>query len=134
MITIHAHATLAVAARLLSDAQRALLVVCDVNGVMVGVITKSDVVRQVAQCLGVVDDVRISDVMTRSVTSCRREDSLHDVLWLMKAQGFIHIPVVDQKSQPCGVVNTRDALQALLSEVWDEELLLRAYVLGIGSR
>ncbi len=52
----------------------------------------------------------------------------------MKMQGFIHIPVIDQKSQPCGVVNTRDALQALLSEVRDEELLLRAYVLGIGYR
>jgi CBS domain-containing protein len=134
MITIHANATLAVAARLLSSTQRALLVVCDVSGVMVGVITKTDVVRQVAQCLGIVDDVRTSDVMTRSVTSCRREDSLHDVLGLMKMQGFIHIPVVDQKSQPCGVVNARDALQALLSEVRDEELLLRAYVLGIGSR
>jgi hypothetical protein len=30
------------------------------------------------------------------------------------------------------VVNARDALQALLREVKDEELLLRAYVMGVG--
>jgi hypothetical protein len=29
-------------------------------------------------------------------------------------------------------VNARDALQALLQEVTDEELLLRAYVMGVG--
>ena len=38
------------------------------------------------------------------------------------------------KSRPCGVVNARDALQALLGEVEDEEALLRAYVAGIGYR
>jgi CBS domain-containing protein len=134
MITIHAHATLVVAAKLLSGTHRALLIVCDANGAMVGVITKTDIVRQVAQCLGVVDDVKISDVMTRTVTSCRRDDALSDVLGLMKTQGFVHIPVIDQKVQPCGVVNTRDALQALLGEARDEELLLRAYVMGIGHR
>jgi CBS domain-containing protein len=134
MTTIHADATLVVAARLLSGTHRALLVVCDAEDVMVGVITKTDVVRQVAQCLGIVRDVRVSDVMTQSVTGCRREDSLHDVLGLMKMRGFVHIPIIDQNSQPCGVVNARDALQALLSEVKDEELLLRAYVMGVGYR
>jgi CBS domain-containing protein len=134
MMTIHAHATLVHAAGLLSDTDRALLVVCDNKGVMVGVITKTDVVRQVAQRLGAVEDAKVSDVMTRPVTACRREDPLQEVLGVMKMRGFVHIPVVDQESHPCGVVNARDALQALLSEVQDEELLLRAYVMGIGYR
>jgi CBS domain-containing protein len=134
MMTVQAHATLVDAARLLSGTHRALLVVCDNAGVMVGVITKTDVVRQVAERAAIVNDVRVSDVMTQPVISCRREDSLHDVLGFMKMRGFVHIPIIDQKSQPCGVVNARDALQALLSEVKDEELLLRAYVMGIGYR
>jgi signal-transduction protein with cAMP-binding, CBS, and nucleotidyltransferase domain len=134
MMMIQAHATLVDAASLLSGTHSALLVVCDSEGVMVGVITKTDVVRLVAQCLGIVDDVKVSDVMTQPVMSCRREDLLHDVLGFMKMQGFVHIPIIDQKSQPCGVVNARDALQALLSQVKGEELLLRAYVMGIGYR
>ena len=132
MITVQHDASLVDAAHLLSDTHRALLVVCNGVGVMVGVITKTDVVRQVAQCHGVVDSKRVAAVMTLTVTSCQSDDQLHDVLALMKAKGFVHIPIVDKNSHPRGVVNARDALQALLREVKDEELLLRAYVMGVG--
>ena len=132
MITVQADASLVDAANLLSDTHRALLVVCNGDGAMVGVITKTDVVRQVARCHGVVEKVRISTVMTQTVTSCQTDDLLHDVLALMKSRGFVHIPIIDQNARPCGVVNARDALQALLREVKDEELLLRAYVMGVG--
>lgn len=134
MITVQADASLVDAANLLSDIHRALLVVCNGDGAMVGVITKTDVVRQVARCDGVVDNIRISTVMTQTVTSCRSEDLLHDVLILMKSSGFVHIPIVDINARPRGVVNARDALHALLREVKDEELLLRAYVMGVGYR
>jgi CBS domain-containing protein len=132
MITVQAHASIVDAAHLLSDTHRALLVVCNDEGAMVGVITKTDVVRQVAVCHGVVESKPISAVMTQRVTSCRTDDMLHDVLSLMKSRGFVHIPIIDQNSRPYGVVNARDALQALLREVKDEELVLRAYVMGVG--
>jgi CBS domain-containing protein len=132
MITIQEDASLVDAARLLSDTHRAILVVCNGEGAMVGVITKTDVVRQVAQCQGSVEGKRLSMVMTRTVTSCQSDDQLHDVLAVMKEMGFVHIPIVDNNARPAGVVNTRDALQALLREVKDEELLLRAYVMGVG--
>lgn len=44
----------------------------------------------------------------------------------------MHIPIVDEYSNPIGVVNARDALQALFSEMTNEETLLREYVMGIG--
>jgi CBS domain-containing protein len=132
MITVRADGSLIDAARLLSETHRALLVVCNDEGAMVGVVTKTDVVRQVVQCGGVVDQARISAVMIKTVTSCRSKDLLHDVLALMKSRGFVHIPIVDANARPSGVVNARDALQALLQEVTDEELLLRAYVMGVG--
>jgi CBS domain-containing protein len=134
MITVQADASLVDAASRLSDTHRALLVVCSGDGAMVGVITKTDVVRQVARCHGEVEKMRVSEVMTQAVTSCRSEDLLHDVLALMKSRGFVHIPIVDINARPLGVVNARDALQALLREVKDEELLLRAYVMGVGYR
>jgi CBS domain-containing protein len=134
MVTIQADALLTEAAKLLCDTHRALLVVCDSKGTMTGVITKTDIVRQVARCQGILSDVRIGNVMTTVVTYCKQGDSLHDVLTLMHLRDFVHIPVVDQELRPCGVVNARDALQALLGEVEDEEALLRAYVAGIGYR
>ena len=132
LVTIEAEALLVEAAKLLTDTHRALLVVCEKNGAMVGVVTKTDIVRQVAGCSGDLREARIADVMTQAVTSCRENDPLHGVLGIMKARGFVHIPIVDEKSRPVGVVNARDALQALLREVKDEELLLRAYVMGVG--
>ena len=134
LITIQADASLADAAKLLCDTHRALVVVCDPDGVMVGVITKTDVVRQIASSQETLNTITAAAVMTRDVTSCHPNDLLHDVLAIMKERGFVHIPIVDQHSRPSGVVNARDALQALLREVKDEELLLRAYVMGIGYR
>lgn len=132
LITIEAEALLVEAAKLLTDTHRALLVVCESDGVMAGVVTKTDIVRQVARCGGDLSKARIADVMTQTVTSCRGSDPLPGILEIMKARGFVHIPIVDEKSRPVGVVNARDALQALLREVKDEELLLRAYVMGVG--
>jgi CBS domain-containing protein len=134
LVTIQADALLTEAAELLCGTHRALLVVCDSRGTMTGVITKTDVVRQVARCHGNLSDVRIADVMTTLVTYCKQGDSLHDVLALMHLRDFVHIPIIDQESRPYGVVNARDALQALLGEVEDEEQLLRAYVMGVGYR
>ena len=133
LVTIQADALLTEAAKLLCGTHRALLVVCDSKGTMTGVITKTDIVRQVAR-QGILSDVRIADVMTTAVTYCKQGDSLHDVLTLMHLRDFVHIPIIDQEFRPCGVVNARDALQALLGEVEDEEALLRAYVAGIGYR
>jgi CBS domain-containing protein len=99
---------------------------------MVGVITKTDIVRRVAASNGNLKDATIAEAMTRGVISCGQNDLLHDVLRTMKSRGFVHIPIIDADNKPLGVVNARDALQALLREVKDEELLLRAYVMGVG--
>ena len=45
---------------------------------------------------------------------------------------FVHIPVVDQMCKPRGVINARDAFQALLGEAEYDVSLLRDYVMGIG--
>ena len=134
LIKIQMDASLADAAKLLSETHNALLVVCDPDGKMVGVITKTDIVRQIGRNLGSLNAVQAEAVMTREVTSCRSDDLVHDVLATMKERGLVHIPVVDELYRPSGVVNARDALQALLRDVTDEELLLRAYIMGIGYR
>lgn len=134
LVTIDAGALLTEAAALLGSAQVNLVVVCASDGAMVGVITKTDVVRQISQCQGSACTAKAATVMTRDVTRCHPDDMLHDVWSIMKERGFLHIPIVDQDSRPCGVLNARDALQALLGEVEDEGSLLRDYVMGIGYR
>ena len=74
----------------------------------------------------------VSAIMTTEVVHCHASDLLQEVLLNMREQGFVHVPVVDQHSRPCGVVNARDALRLLLREAKDEESLIRDYIMGKG--
>jgi CBS domain-containing protein len=107
--TIQAGALLTDAAKLLCDTHKALLVVCNPDGVMVGIISKTDIVRQVAHCEGSRCTTPAEAVMTRDVIYCHPSDPMHDVLSKMKERGFVHVPIVDQESKPIGVINARDA-------------------------
>ena len=134
LATISADALLVDAAKLLSDTHISLIVVCDYAGVMVGVITKTNIVQQIGRCVGSACRTAAAEVMRRDVTYCRPTDYLPDVLSTMAKRGFVHMPVVDGHSKPLGVVNARDALRALMDEEQYEASLLRDYVMGIGYR
>lgn len=131
LVTIADNAPLIEAARVLR-AGTDLVVVCDSAGFLAGVITKTDVVSQISECQGCSCTAAASSVMTRDVVLCRPGDWLQDVWSRMKERGLKNVPVMDQGSRPLGVLNARDALQALLQEVQDEESLLRDYVMGVG--
>jgi len=134
LATISVDALLVDVAKLLSYTQVSLVVVCDFEGAMVGVITKTDIVQQIGGCHRSACTRAAADVMTRDVAYCRPADCLPDVLSMMARRGFVHIPVVDENSKPLGVVNARDALRALFAEEKYEESLLRDYVMGVGYR
>ena len=74
--TIKVGALLTDAAKLLCDTHKALLVVCNPDGVMVGVISKTDIVRQIAHCEGSRCTTPAKAVMTRDVTYCHSSDPL----------------------------------------------------------
>ena len=132
--TVAVDALLPEVARLLSNTQISLVVVCDQAGAMVGVVTKTDIVRQIGDFHGAACTRSAADVMTREATFCRATDFLPDVLAMMQARGFVHVPVIDAAGMPIGVVNARDALRELLAEGQYEEALLRDYVMGVGYR
>lgn len=134
LVTIGADALLVDVAKLLSDTHISLVVVCASDGSMVGVITKTNIVQEFGHCGESACTTAAAGVMTRDVTYCRPTHSLLDVLSMMEKSGFVHIPVVDENSKPSGVVNTGDALRALMADEKYEASLLRDYVMGIGYR
>ena len=134
LMTIGHDAPLIDAAKLLSSAQVNLVVVCDSSDALAGVITRTDVVRQISHCAGSSCATAVESVMTRDVTCCRPGDLLTDVWSTMRERGLKHVPVIDKSFRPLGVLYARDALQVLLGEVEYEELLLRDYVMGVGYR
>lgn len=133
LVVIGNDAPITDAARMLSRTpQVKLLVVCSANGVAVGVLTKTDIVRQISNCQGSACMLVVATTMTQNVVSCRPRDGLHDVWSVMKDRGLAHIPILDHDVRPIGVLYARDALEALLVEAEYEEQLLREYVMCVG--
>jgi CBS domain-containing protein len=132
LITIGAEALLIDAARSLSGEHAELVIVCNSDGKAVGVITKADVVRRITHCEGAACRMTAAAAMTRELISCRPDEPLSDVWNRMKQHGLRHIPVIDDRSRPVGVINARDALQALLTGAENETELLREYVMSVG--
>ena len=132
LVTISVDTPLLEAARSLSDTQISLVVVCDADGVMAGVITKTDLVKKIGHCLGSACQTLAAELMVSDVASCSPSDLLSDVLTLMEKRGFVHFPVVDANRKPLGVVNARDALRVLVADGEYQESQLRDYVMGVG--
>ena len=133
LVTIVGDATLIDAAKLLCSGTD-LVIVCDDKGVLQGVVTKTDVVKQISVCQGATCTCPVWTVMTRDVALCRGSDRLEDVSKLMKERHLKNIPVVDEDRRPIGVLTARAILRVLLSDSEYEEAQLSDYVKGVGYR
>ena len=122
------------AASLLSEPNRHMVVVCNDTGVMVGVVTRTDIVRQIQHCQGCACTTACTMVMSTQVISCQPDDRLDDVWSTMKDKGLQSVPIVDGQGKPIGLLSAADALELLLSEVEYEEELLKDYVMCVGYR
>ena len=100
------------AAELLGTAHVNLIVVCNSAGAMVGVVSKTDIVRHISHCHGHACAISVSSVMSRNVTSCAPSDFLHEVWSIMKTRIIQCVPVIDAGSKAVGILYARDALQA----------------------
>lgn len=134
LATIPQSAKLTEAAARLGTACGGIVVVCDDQGVLAGVVSKTDIVSRISRCQGCSCAEMVEMVMTREVIHCHADEPLQHAWNRMKEHGLMHIPIVDHEHRPLGVLGARDALQALLGEVEQDETLLRDYVMGIGYR
>ena len=132
-VTIANDATLIEAAGLLTSGTD-LVVVCDGGGILLGVVTKTDVVRQISTCPGTACHVKVGSIMTRDVLLCQGSDRLQDVSERMKVRHLKSIPVVDERNRPLSLLTARAVLRILLGDAEHEEAQLVDYVNGVGYR
>jgi CBS domain-containing protein len=132
LVAIGEDAPIVQAAQLLGSPHVNLVVVCNSAGAMVGVLSKTDIVKHISNCHGHACTISVSSVMSRNVITCRPDDWLHEVWSIMKTRIIQCLPVIDADTKAVGILYARDALEALLTETQDEELLLRDYVMCVG--
>jgi CBS domain-containing protein len=131
LAVIATDATLRTAAAAFCAPHVGLLVVCDENTKVAGVVSKSDIVRHVARA----EEARaapIATLMSRNVVSCGPDDDLYVTWKRMRAQSLQNMPVLGTDARPLGVLDIRDALKALYEQEEYQERLLSNYVGGVG--
>lgn len=134
LVTAAADALLPAVAKLLSATPVSLVVVCTPEQKMAGVVTKTDIVRTMAQQPGAVGWLRAADAMTREVIHCGPCDGLEEALRVMREHSLVHMPIIDAEARPVGVMEARDALGALMGHASQELSLMRDYIMGAGYR
>ena len=120
------------AAEILANPNMPLVVVCDNEGIVVGVVSRGDIVRVLARARADAHKMTTGATMTTSVFSCHVNQTLQEVWEAMNARSLRSVPIFDDSGRPQGVVHARDLASALLKEVDEEEALLRDSFLGIG--
>jgi len=133
LVTIGDNAKLIEVAGLLTSGTD-VVIVCNGRGAVQGVVTKTDVVRQISTCQGAACHATVASVMTRDVVLCQKSDRLQEVSERMKARHLKNIPVVDGENRPLGLLTARAVLRVLLGDAEHEEARLVDYVKGVGYR
>lgn len=127
--SIHPSATLATVAQRLRLEGIGSLVVLD-DGKLVGIISERDVVHAFAGHRAEAAEIKVAEVMTQDVISCRPEDSLTRVLGLMTRHRVRHLPVLEA-GRLAGLISIGDAVKHRLDELELEAAVLRdAYIVG----
>ena len=132
LAVLNREASLFDAARILANRDTPLVIVCDSDGVAVGVISSNHVINVLATAG--VDALRFNAnaIMTKPLLSCRVEENLQQIWRVMNSQTLPCAPIVDDGGRAQGVLHARDVAMALIDEVNYDDVLLRDYVMGVG--
>ena len=104
------------AARYLRDRQVRSVGVCDNQGVLLGVVSQSDVSDKVAAENKCPAWMRVSEIMTRQLVTASPETPIEDCLRLMDQHGIFHLLVVDTEKGYRGMISVTDLLQLFASD------------------
>jgi CBS domain-containing protein len=119
--------TLLEVARRLAHKRIGAIVVIDAQGELVGIISERDIVRALSEsgpdCL----TQPISESMTREVVTCQETDTLDELMAMMTARRFRHLPVVTDGGL-AGIISIGDVVKHHVAEIEMEATAMREYI------
>jgi CBS domain-containing protein len=103
------------------------VVVVEAGGKLGGIISERDIIRALAKnghnCL----KRPVSEVMTRDVVTCQETDTLDELMAMMTARRFRHLPVVTDDAL-VGIISIGDVVKHHVAEVEMEATAMREYI------
>jgi CBS domain-containing protein len=127
VVTIAPDRSLHEAIAMLTAEKIGALIVTGPQGEVVGILSERDIVRLLANKDANRFDNPVSSAMTSPVKSCKPEDTVQQIMQVMTAGRFRHMPViVDGKL--AGVISIGDVVKSRLEEMERESEHLREYI------
>jgi CBS domain-containing protein len=127
VVSIAPTATLQTAVRQLAEHRIGALLVYGPDNRVIGIVSERDIVRVLAERGAAVLTEPLATVMTRTVVTCTRSDTIEEIMERMTTGKFRHLPVLDQ-DRVIGVVSIGDVVKHRLREIEDESSALRDYI------
>lgn len=116
------------AARYLREKQVRAAGVCDQHGVLLGVVSQSDISDQVAAENKCPAWMRVTEIMSRQLVTVTPETSIEDCLRLMEYHGIFHLLVVDGENGFRGMISVTDLLRLFASDQKNRADMLEAFM------
>ena len=115
------------ASGLLSKNRIGALVVFDKEGLLIGIISERDIVREIGSKGTQALNLSVKDLMSRKVVICSTNETAFDVLNKMTQGRFRHIPVMEDQKM-LGLISIGDVVKARLGELDMEKQALEEYI------
>jgi CBS domain-containing protein len=120
-------ATLLEIAAKLSAKRIGAIVVVDPQGEVVGIISERDIIRALAADGPDSLTSSVAEVMTKQVVTCQETDTLDELMAMMTARRFRHLPVLTDGAL-VGIISIGDVVKHHVAEVEMEATAMRDYI------
>jgi CBS domain-containing protein len=128
VVAISKAATIAEAAKLLTDKRIGALVVKDGKDELSGIFSERDLVQAIAQGGAAALAQPVGDHMTPDPQTCAESDTVESVMETMTHGRFRHVPVLDGEHKLCGMISIGDVVKSRIAETVSEAAALRDYI------
>ncbi|WP_020175836.1 CBS domain-containing protein [Methyloferula stellata] len=127
VVTTQPHRTLKEVAELLATRDIGAIVVADIQGSVLGILSERDIVRAIghrgAEALG----DAVSTHMTSKVVTTTDDESIHATMEKMNLGRFRHLPVM-RNGKLGGILSIGDVVKYRLAEMEHEHSAMREYI------
>ena len=120
-------ATLQDVANKLAAKRIGAIVVVGTRGEVAGIISERDIVRALSEAGAECLSRPVAERMTRQVVTCQEADTLDELMALMTAHRFRHLPVVTDNAL-VGIISIGDVVKHHVAEVEMEATAMREYI------
>lgn len=127
VVCIEPTASLAEAAKVMSERRIGALVILGADSHVTGVLSERDIVHALAARGGSVLQEQVGHVMTRHVMTCTDDETICRVMERMTSGKFRHLPVVNN-GRLIGIVSIGDVVKSRVEEIERETEVMRDYI------